>query len=153
MGDQASRPGARTGQMRVDASSGDGLRARHLPTVYVFGNEYLAMDSFAHDIAALLRDSASFVHLASPDGLLDAPEGTLTILDVVAGINEPLLITDIAQLKARNIMTMHDFDVGYFLNLLAALGMAKDIRIIGIPQHGDAAAIAEKVRPWIKESD
>lgn len=115
--------------------------------IFVFGNEFLEEDSFAHDVAVHLS-GVRIVPCRSPDDLLDA-EGKITILDVVKGIHEPLLVTDIAQLKTRNIMSLHDFDVGFFLTLMREMGEEKEVAIIGIPQVGNAPTMAEKVRSWI----
>lgn len=112
--------------------------------LYVFGNESIDGDSFALDVARAMN--VEFRHLRSPELLLEA-EGHITILDVVRGITEPTRI-DVSQLKTRGLVSLHDFDVGYFLTLLDRLGMLDSITIIGIPQRGDAAKIAHEVSQW-----
>ncbi len=118
-------------------------------SIYVFGNEYLAEDSFARKISERLAKNFHIIHSRSPDDLLDAAEDEIIILDVVKGIDEPVVITDIKQLKTRNIVSLHDFDLGFFLNLLKELGMDKKFKIIGIPQKGDMADIAKRVRSYV----
>jgi Ni,Fe-hydrogenase maturation factor len=118
-----------------------------MKTVHVFGNEYVKGDAFSHEVARHLHE-VRIVECRSPDDLLDA-EGEMIILDVVKGIHEPVLIKNIAQLKTRKLISLHDFDVGFFLNLMKELGMESEIKIIGIPESGDAKKIADKVKLWI----
>jgi Ni,Fe-hydrogenase maturation factor len=115
--------------------------------LYVFGNEYLEQDSLARKVASCLED-IELVHSRSPDDLLEA-EGEMIILDVAKGITEPRLITDTSKLKAANIVSMHDFDLGYFLRLLDELGTPKKVKIIALPQNGDPLALSKQVQQWI----
>ncbi len=112
-------------------------------TLYVFGNEHLLEDKLARDVARELK-GFEIRHCRSPDDLLDA-EGDILILDVVKGISKPLIIEDIAQLKTRKMMSLHDFDVGYVLTLMNGLGISKTIKILGIPQTGDSKKLAREV--------
>jgi hypothetical protein len=115
--------------------------------IYVFGNEYLENDNFAGKVAGQLHD-VELVYCRSPDELLEA-EGDITILDVVKNIKEPMMISDVSRLKVNNMMSLHDFDLGYFLNLMRELDMNKNIKIIGIPMNGIARDVAEKVDLWL----
>ncbi len=119
-----------------------------MKTVYVFGNEYLEEDKAAVTVAQMLND-VKIVHCRTPDDLLDAEDKEITILDTVKGIDKPTLITDIKQLKTKNIISLHDFDVGYFLNMMNELGMAKKIKIIGIPANSEHAEMAKEVEKWL----
>lgn len=122
-------------------------------TIFVFGNEFLEGDAFAHDVARELKKAGHPIKACrSPDELLESREH-LTILDVVRGIDSPMLITDVNQLATRKLVSLHDFDVGYFLALMQEVGWGKDIKIIGIPQEGDAKAIAQEVEQWIDKKD
>ena len=115
--------------------------------LYVFGNEYLEYDSMARKVAGYLND-VELVHCRSPEDMLEA-EGQINILDVVKDIKEPMIITDVAQLKTRKLISLHDFDLGFFLNLMENLGLSKGIKIIGIPMTGNEQMIAEKIGGWI----
>lgn len=116
--------------------------------LYVFGNEYLAQDSMARRVSEHLQ-GIDIVHCHSPEELLEADEEIITILDVVVGITKPIVITDITKLKTRNLVSMHDFDLGFFLKLMKELGQEKHVRIIGVPQAGDAKALAKDVEKLI----
>jgi hypothetical protein len=89
------------------------------------------------------------VFCRSPDQLLEEGEEEILVLDIVKGAVEPIIIDDIRQIRTRPIATAHDMDLGYFLSLMANMGQEKKVRIIGIPEQGNAAAIATKVRGWL----
>jgi len=112
-------------------------------TLYVFGNEHLEGDKLAREVASSLR-GFTVVHCRSPDELLGA-EGDILILDVVKGIRKPMVIGDVSQLKTRKMMSLHDFDVGYFLTLMDGMGMGKKVKIVGIPQQGEKGKLAREV--------
>jgi Ni,Fe-hydrogenase maturation factor len=118
-----------------------------MKSVYVFGNEFIEGDGFARQVASELT-GVTIVHCKSPDDLLDADDEVI-ILDVVKGGSDPIIITDIAKLKTRKIISMHDFDVGFFLSLMKEMGMERKVKIIGIPERGNAREIAQKVKLWI----
>ncbi len=125
--------------------------------LYVFGNEYLKDDAFAKDVAKeivksagkKLKNKLEVKLCAHPEILLGAKEDEILILDVVNNLKKPILITDVSQLKARKLVSFHDFDVGFVLQLMKSLGTDKKIKIIGIPQQGDAKKIADEVKGWI----
>ncbi|MFH1316221.1 MAG: hypothetical protein ABII01_01765 [Candidatus Woesearchaeota archaeon] len=123
-------------------------KLNNMKDLYVFGNEHLEFDSFATKVAERF-DNVNIIKCHSPDMLLNIDQEKLTILDVVKNIKNPLIIEDVSQIRASHIMSLHDFDLGFFLNLLKEVGMEKKVRIIGVPPEGDPAKIAEKVQKWI----
>jgi len=120
-----------------------------LKKVYIFGNEYVNQDNFAHKVAGFFKKPFKHVHCESPDFLFDTKEKDITIIDVVQNIEEPLIIVDADQVMSNNIVSLHDFDLGFTLKLLKKLGKEKNIKIIGIPSEGDPEKIAKKVEKWI----
>src|SRR3989338_6038751 len=124
-----------------------------MKTLYVFGNKYLEDDAFANDVAKEIAKTAEkgleIKLCAHPEILLDAEEDELLILDVVKNIKKPILMTEVSQLKARKLISFHDFDVSFVLQLMKNMGTDKKIKIIGIPQKGDAKKIAHEVERWI----
>ena len=53
----------------------------------------------------------------------------ILILDVVKDIKKTIVISDVSQIKTRRLMSLHDFDLGFFLNLMKELGINKKIKM------------------------
>ena len=117
--------------------------------LFVFGNEYLSGDSFALEVADLLKDECEIIHCRSPEDLLDVDDEEIIILDVVRGVERPVLITDVDKIKTRSLISLHDFDLGFFIKLMRKIGIKKIVRILGVPESGDSLNIANRVTPWI----
>lgn len=118
-------------------------------TLHIFGNPYLENDAFAIRVARQLTDKVRLEFCKSPDDLLHSPDRVIHILDVVRNTEEPVVITDPAMLKTQPMMSLHDFDLGFFLNLLQKMGMDKKVKIIGIPQQGEPRHVARKVEAFL----
>lgn len=116
--------------------------------IYVFGNEYLEEDKLAKEVSRHI-EGCKVVHCRSPDELLEAEEDEILILDVVKDIKKPIIIDDFSKIKTRNMLSLHDFDLGYFLKLMKEMGINKKIKIIGIPSKGDIKGIAKEVEACI----
>jgi hypothetical protein len=110
--------------------------------VYVFGNEYVAEDRTAIEIARVLEDSIegiSFVFVNPNEDLPFVDERHVVILDTVKGIKEVTLlegdITD--RLILGPLGSVHDFDLAYQLRYLKKLNKLGEVTIIAIPQEGE----------------
>jgi len=110
--------------------------------LFVFGNEYLADDALAIQVAGKLK-GVQVIHCTSPEELLD--EDPLLILDVVKGAKKLIILDSIEAIKTRKMVSLHDMDLGFFLNLMKEMGMNKKIKIIGIPETGNVDMIAQEV--------
>jgi Ni,Fe-hydrogenase maturation factor len=117
--------------------------------IYCFGNEYVKEDSQAKELADELEiEGVEFIKCNSPEDLLDEKE-RIVILDVVKGIDKIQLL-NIDQLKARNIVSLHDFDLNFFLKLMKSIGKINDITIIGIPMDNvNKEQLKETIRKLI----
>ena len=113
--------------------------------VYCFGNEFLEEDSLAKELADTISISGiEFIKCNDPSEIV-LDSGEIIILDVVEGIDEVILIDNIDQLKDNEIMSLHDFDLSFFLKLMKETGQIKKVKIIGIPMKGDKGKIKEAV--------
>ena len=117
--------------------------------LFVFGNEFLADDAFAREVASDLGDIFDVVHCRSPEQLLDTDSDELNILDVVRGIENPMMITDIDRIRTRSMISLHDFDLGFFLHLMEGMGMRKFVRIFGVPETGNSKEVARVIKGWL----
>jgi len=115
--------------------------------LYVFGNQYLKEDSFAVDVARELKKEMEVVFCDSPEALFDCEEAAV-ILDVVKGIEEPIIINDLPLLKTRKMLSLHDFDLAFFLKLFKEMGGDKKFKIIGLPEKGNIKILSK----WVKEN-
>ncbi|MFH1211949.1 MAG: hypothetical protein V1659_03400 [Candidatus Woesearchaeota archaeon] len=120
--------------------------------VLVFGNPKLEEDNLALKVSKELKlEGFTFIECASADSLLYFVDKDFIILDVVKGAKKTMLIDDVERLKQHKIVSLHDFDLGYFLKLLDKLGKLKNTKIIGIPQQGNIEEIREDVVKILKK--
>ena len=81
--------------------------------------------------------------------MLDSKDEELLILDVVKNIRKPAIIEDASRIMTKNIVSLHDFDLGFFLKLMNEMKINKKLKIIGVPSKGNAAKIAKEVEKWL----
>jgi Ni,Fe-hydrogenase maturation factor len=121
-----------------------------------FGNPYLDEDNLALQVADLIvKDrikGLEVIKCVSPDEILSYTDKDFFILDVAAGLDKVTLIDDIDKLKSGNMVSLHDFDLGFFLKLMKETGKLDKVRIICIPQKGNVEEIKEKVVALLRRS-
>jgi Ni,Fe-hydrogenase maturation factor len=110
--------------------------------VYVFGNEYVAEDKRAIEVARELEDSVggiSFVFVSPNEDVPFINERHVVILDTVEGIQDVVLVEGdrIDRLNLSPRGSVHDFDLAFQLRYLKKLGKLGEVTIIGIPQEGE----------------
>ena len=110
--------------------------------VYVFGNEHVAEDKRAIEVARELQNTVegvSFIFLGPNEDVPFADEPRVVILDTIQGIQDVALVEedelDGLLLSPRG--SVHDFDLGFQLRYLKKLGKLGKITVIGIPQEGE----------------
>jgi len=126
--------------------------------VLYFGNEHLAYDSLAVQIAQELSKEQGmarieFVHVKDPSEINEHIEDNrLVLMDCAASARKVELIDDVSRIISVKTSTAHDFDLGFYLNLYKEIGEIKDVKIIALPIKGDlqllkkqAVALLEKI--------
>jgi Ni,Fe-hydrogenase maturation factor len=110
--------------------------------VYVFGNEYVAEDKRAIEVARELEgaiEGISFVFVNPNEDVPFVDQRLSVILDTVEGIQDVALVEgdriDGLVLSPRG--SVHDFDLAFQLRYLRKLGKLREFTIIGIPQEGE----------------
>ena len=110
--------------------------------VYVFGNEYVAEDIRAIEVARELQntvEAVSFVFVGPNEEVPFADEPRVVILDTIQGIQDVALVEgdQIDRLTLSPRGSVHDFDLTFQLRYLKKLGKLGDVTVIGIPQEGE----------------
>ena len=113
--------------------------------VICFGNPYLESDNQAVRIGKEIQGEHEVIFAESPDDLLEHDLDEVYILDV-ANTDEVKLLDDIDKIQADNIVSLHDFDLGFFLKLMKEMGKIKKVRIICIPEKVDKEKVLVKLR-------
>ena len=110
--------------------------------VYVFGNEYVAEDIRAIEVARELENTVEGISFVLVDPNEDVPfadEPRVVILDTVQGLKDVALLEgdQIDRLILYPRGSVHDFDLTFQLRYLEKLGKLGDVTVIGIPQEGE----------------
>ena len=111
--------------------------------VYVFGNEYVAEDKRAIEVARELEgaiEGISFVFVNPNEDVPVVDQRLAVILDTVEGIQDVALVEgdeiDAFILSPRG--SVHDFDLAFQLRYLRKLDKLGRTTVIGVPQQGEA---------------
>ena len=110
--------------------------------IYVFGNEYVAEDKRAVEVAKELEgtiEGISFVFVRPNEDVPFVDERHVVILDTVQGIEDVALVAgdEIDSLILSPRGSVHDFDLAFQLRYLKKLDKLGKVTIIGIPQEGE----------------
>jgi Ni,Fe-hydrogenase maturation factor len=109
--------------------------------VYVFGNEHVAEDNRAIEVAGELQNKVtgvSFIFVGPNEDVPFADEPRVFILDTVQGIEDVALVEgdEIDRLVLSPRGSVHDFDLTFQLRYLKKLDKLGRVTVIGIPQEG-----------------
>lgn len=123
-------------------------------TIFVFGSDILPEDKIAWDVSNYivknkLAKNFEFIISNNPEEIIEFKEKHIFILDVVKGIKDICIIDDIERLEERNINTLHDFGLSFYLKLLKEIKEINKITIVGIP-YGSKKEIDKLSRDVIK---
>ena len=116
--------------------------------ILALGNEFLKQDSFAKEISNILSENKEYEIINIKDSFqfleyLQSNE-ELIILDVVENLKRVGLL-EISDLINSSILSAHDLDAGFFLQLIKP-----NVKIIGIPMQGDLIEIQTDVEKLLK---
>ncbi|MBR9676695.1 hypothetical protein GOV04_00965 [Candidatus Woesearchaeota archaeon] len=118
--------------------------------VLVFGNPYIKIDSLAIKVAKKLQkenmSSLDFVFCDNPSQILEHADKELIILDVAKGVKKVIGLRDPDRLVQDNVISLHDFDLNYFLKLLKQLDKLEKILIIAIPLEYETKKAVEETK-------
>jgi Ni,Fe-hydrogenase maturation factor len=104
-------------------------------TVFVYGNPDIKGDSLPLKILPELRKRCPGIDFQTkdPNEDFELPEEAV-IVDVVAGLKEIRIFDSLDDFQPPSRLTLHDFDLFSYLQLLKKLGkLSSKIKIIGIP--------------------
>jgi Ni,Fe-hydrogenase maturation factor len=113
--------------------------------ILCLGNEFIENDKLAKEIAIELQcelPSFEFIFIKDSFQLLNhlQKEKPVVLLDVVENLKK-VTVLGIKDLKRRKVLSAHDLDVTFFLDLTKP----KKTIIIGIPQTGNKSKIKKDV--------
>lgn len=110
--------------------------------IYIFGN----LDEPSDNVPLKLMDYLKtefhehrFIEI-KPNADLDFEgEDCVYMLDTVAGVTEPTILTekDIDDIAALSRGTVHDYDLGFQLKYLRKLGRIDKVKILALPMNHD----------------
>jgi len=120
--------------------------------ILLIGNPLLEKDSLPLKILPKLIKqfpNISFQEIDPTEDLtpyIESKDKSLTIIDTVEGIKQPIIITNFDQLQTNKLYSMHDFDLGYNLKLLKKIGKLENIKIIGLPMGIEEEEAIKEIR-------
>jgi Ni,Fe-hydrogenase maturation factor len=119
--------------------------------ILCFGSKLVENDDTAFNVCELLKndfEGVEFILCDDPSEILEHYDGAI-ILDVVKGIDHVQFIDD-DLLKDRDLYTLHDFDLGFFIKLVRSIGGPKT-KILGLPYGKPAQSLLGDVKRILNE--
>ena len=119
--------------------------------ILCFGSVLVENDDTALKVCELLKndfEGVEFITCDDPSEILEHKSDAI-ILDVVKGIDRVQFIDD-DLLKDRNLYTLHDFDLGFFIKLVKGIGGPKT-KILGLPYGKPAQSLLGDVKRILNE--
>ena len=105
--------------------------------ILVLGNEFIEEDSFAKNISNFLKKDHKIIKINDSFQLLEELQKSSKKIIIVVKNLEELKILKIEDLKHNNILSAHDLDASFFLQLLNP-----SVKIIGLPQNPKESKIS-----------
>ena len=102
---------------------------------YICGNEVVTQDALPVLLIPLISrsfPSLTVIHIDPTENFF--PENGSILIDSVEGISTCTVYSSIDQFVSTRTVSVHDYDLGFELQLLKKLHKLETIRIIGVPQ-------------------
>jgi Ni,Fe-hydrogenase maturation factor len=119
-----------------------------------FGNSLVEEDAMAKKIADKINlPNTVVVKCNSPEEILFYQDQDVVLIDVAINIQRVMLIPSLDMLKTPNVVSLHDFDLAFFLKLMERLQMVnthvQKIPLIAVPAKGELNALVKDVEKQI----
>ena len=124
-------------------------------TILVFGHEDLDYDNGAVKLIGFLKENLKdcvVYKVSRPEQIMEYLGKDFVILDVAKGIDRPIFINNVDNIKYSKKVTEHDIDLASFMKILESLGELKEIKIVAIPYDKDPHNFKEEVIKLIKNA-
>ncbi len=119
--------------------------------ILCFGNSYIEEDALAKRIADSMQlEGFVLIKCNSPEEIMFYADKKIVLLDVARNVLRPMIINDLKMLKEPNLVSLHDFDLSYFLKLIEKMHNIKNIPIIAIPKDGNKEQIIQEIAALLK---
>ncbi len=116
--------------------------------VFCFGNEWVEGDSLAKELADELEiDGVKFIKC---DDVEDVEDGV--ILDVVRGLDDVQVVTELDRFKSLQPCSAHDLDLAFFLKLLKEMGHLNEVKIICLPMGMEKERAKKELRRLLPDN-
>jgi hypothetical protein len=116
--------------------------------IYLIGNPLIGNDSLPLLLKDRLADAFPGTDIAEADPNENfIPEDDALIIDTVEGIPECRIFTSLNDFAGHKLVSPHDYDLYFHLQLLLKLRKIRRVRIVGIPaENGFENTVADVVR-------
>lgn len=115
-------------------------------SIYCFGNTIDPGDSIPVQLIPILRKefpSVSVMHLDPSENFM--PEHASVLIDSVEGASTVQMFSDIDAFAVTKSASVHDYDLGFHLQLLKKLHRLPKIHIMAVPRHSSVMQVKDEV--------
>ncbi len=116
--------------------------------ILCFGNPFVLEDSLAVELGKeLLIKDCEFIICVTPNEVIQHTDFSF-IMDVAEGIDK-IKVIGIEDLQENKLFSLHDFDLGFFLQLMQQIGRIDEVKIIAIPIGYDKEKAKKEIKKLI----
>jgi hypothetical protein len=120
--------------------------------IYLVGNLLLKEDSLPLQLKDYLIDKfPQFEFIEADPNENFIPEDDALIIDTVVGVDKIKLFDSLDEFTSHRLISPHDYDLGFHLQLLFKLKKIKHVKILGIPSGYPLAEAKLKVLDYLEQ--